>query len=204
MASNPLNPAETDWLQVSGVLDRCAAAWCRHASLPDVFDGVDVKDVVAETWEAYFGSPTQLGWDPHEGPLHIFLWGVCRNKLVDHLRRHLRTSVSLDDDAVGLSRNLTSKEPSQHERLEAEDSARKFARELLTRIRRISDRPEELEAVVNAAMSIEEPERINQQLASLTNLPVTRVEIIKKRLRRLRATGEGLKWIAQKKNSESE
>jgi hypothetical protein len=63
MASNPLNPAETDWLQVSGVLDRCAAAWCRHASLPDVFDGVDVKDVVAETWEAYFGSPTQLGWD---------------------------------------------------------------------------------------------------------------------------------------------
>jgi hypothetical protein len=110
----------------------------------------------------------------------------------------------LDDDAVGLSRKLTSKEPSQHERLEAEDSARKFARELLTRIRRISDRPEELEAVVNAAMSIEEPERINQQLASLTNLPVNRVEIIKKRLRRLRATGEGLKWISQKKNSESE
>jgi hypothetical protein len=190
MASNPLYKPATDWAKISGLLLRSAALWCYRANLPDIFDGVDVKDVVSETLAAYFGSPIQLGWNPSEAPLEIFLWTVCRNKLVDHVRRHAHIYSSLDDEERGFSNRVASGEVSQHERLESEDGAQKSVRAIWESISRIKKNPEELKAMFFAAMQIDDPQKVNQQLASIMNIEVEKVERIKKRMRRLCQGGE--------------
>jgi DNA-directed RNA polymerase specialized sigma24 family protein len=190
MASNPLHKPATDWAEISRLLLRSADLWCHRANLPDIFDGVDAKDVVGETLAAYFGSPVQLGWNPNEAPLEVFLWAVCRNKLVDHVRRHAHIYASLDDEERGISNRIPSDEVSQHERLEAEDDARKSVQAIWGSISRIKKNPEELKAMFFAAMQIDNAQKVNQQLASIMNTEVGKVERIKKRMRRLCERGE--------------
>jgi DNA-directed RNA polymerase specialized sigma24 family protein len=190
MASDPIHVPVTDWARISGSLLRCAAVWCHKANLPDVFDGVDAKDVVGETLAAYFGSPSQLGWDPNKAPLEIFLWTVCRNKLVDHVRRHAHIYTSVDDEKHGLSNRITNGDVSQYEQLEREDNARKSVQEIFESVSRIKKNPEELKAILSAAMRVDDPQKVNQQLASIMNIEVEKVERIKKRLRRLWERGE--------------
>jgi DNA-directed RNA polymerase specialized sigma24 family protein len=83
------------WLDVYKRL-RATAGWVtRDPSV--VFDAVSADDLVSETLLDFLRSPNALGWTPARGKLATFLCTVLRNKFIDHLRRHRRHAVPLED-----------------------------------------------------------------------------------------------------------
>jgi DNA-directed RNA polymerase specialized sigma24 family protein len=75
----------------------CVLAYLAAKSLPDIFDGVSIEDVVHRVFVDFFESPTQLGWDPNKGELSRFLMGVLKHKIADHCDRERKSAGSLDD-----------------------------------------------------------------------------------------------------------
>ncbi|HLJ25708.1 MAG TPA: sigma factor [Candidatus Angelobacter sp.] len=148
--------------------------------MPDIFDGRSAEDLPSEVLASFLESPDRLGWDPAKGPLYEFLLGVLNHKMIDHLRRQGRTAGSLDDpaDLQRLAGN------GDNQALQAPESRTNESTGLIARLGRIAAGDQELSELVTAVARLDDPRKMNQQLAHMLKTTPSDIVNRKKRLAR--------------------
>lgn len=151
--------------------------------------GIGPKDLVSETFEEFFSSPTRLGWHPDKGPLQPFLKQVLRNNFLDHKRRDGKVLVPMKSELLSTS-------PSNAADPEAQGEAALMAAQLRELIKGRKDE-NELADFITASEVLGEDcrlSKINQQMADL--LGVSAREVVNRRKRLMSATKE---WYEKRK-----
>jgi|SRR5579862_4079782 len=159
---------ETEW---AAHLRRLTAYATRlSGDMPDVFDGISPDDLVSETIVAYLSGGSGMRWDPHQGSLDRFLFGILKNKFLMHARRSKRFGACAVMDQLELEPpwpkvNTSTAPPT-----------------IADQVKLVARGDQKLEELVEATHELDSTANVNQKLSELLKTSVADVVNRKKRL----------------------